>query len=157
MSRALKCGQVALGDLVLSRAAVGMDPIKEQTTPLHRAANQGEADRVRQYIKEGENLDCRDFYGETPLHKAAREAHLNVVELLATHGANINAGDNYGLTPLHWTVLVGSETVAAFLLDAGADVNARDYFVGNMTPLGLAKLMRYPDLAHLLSRHGGAV
>jgi len=157
MSRALKCGQIALGDLVLRRATVGMDPIKEQTTPLHRAASQGRADRARQFVDDGEDLNCQDFYGETPLHKAAREAHLHVAELLVTHGASINARDNYGLTPLHWTVLVGSETVAAFLLDAGADVNARDYFVGNMTPLGLAKLMRYPDLAHLLSRYGGAV
>ncbi|MFO7776640.1 MAG: ankyrin repeat domain-containing protein [Candidatus Hydrogenedentota bacterium] len=157
VSRALKCSQVALGDLVLSRAAVGTDPIKEQTTLLHRVASQGDTDQVRQCIEEGENPDCRDFYGETPLHKAAREAHLQVVEFLATHGADINGRDNYGLTPLHWTVLVGSETVAAFLLDSGADVNARDYFVGNMTPLALAKLMGYNDLAQLLSRHGGTV
>lgn len=157
MSRALKCGQIALGDLVLSRAAVGIDPIKEQTTPLHRAANRGAADQVGQYIEAGANTECRDFYGETPLHKAAREAYVDVVELLVTHGADINGGDNYGLTPLHWAVLVGSETVAAFLLDAGADVNARDYFVGNMTPLALAKLMGYNDLAQLLSRHGGTV
>ena len=157
MSRALKCGQIALGDLVLSRAVAGMDPIKEQTTVLHRAANQGEADQVRQCIENGENPDCRDFYGETPLHKAAREAHLDVVELLVTHGAAINGGDNYGLTPLHWAVLVGSEPVAAFLLDSGADVNARDYFVGSMTPLALAKLMGYPELGQLLSRHGGVV
>ncbi len=157
MSRALKCGQVALGDLVLSRATAGMDPVKEQTTRLHQAASLGQTDRVRQCIEDGENTECRDLHGETPLHKAAREAHLDVVELLVTHGAGINTGDNYGLTALHWAVLAGSEAVALLLLSSGADVNARDYFVGNMTPLALAKLMGYTELAQLLNRHGGVV
>ena len=155
VSRALKCGHLAVGDLVLSRDVAARNYKDEQLTPLHWAAQQGEARLLLQYLERGENIEARDLQGETPLHKGAREGHLDVVETLVAHGAEINARDNYGLTPLHWVALAGSEGAAAFLLDSGADVNTRDYFMGGMTPLGLAKLMGYNDLAQLLSRHGG--
>lgn len=155
MSRALKCGHLAVGDLVLTHSRLANTDAADDMAPLQWAAQHGVEDMVRQYLRWGSDPNETDLWGETPLHKAARNGHLEVARELVSHGANPEAADNYGMTPLHWVALNGREEVAEFLLDVGAEVNAREWFAGGLTAFMLARLMGYERLAVYLARHGG--
>ncbi len=62
----------------------------------------------------------------------------------------MNAKGDFELIPLH---LVGSKEIAELLITKGADVNAKDD--GGDTPLDLTILRKQPEIADLLSKHGG--
>lgn len=155
MSRALKSGRLALGELVLTHTQQANAYAAGEMPALHWAVQHGAEDMVRQYLCSGSDPDETDGWGETPLHKAARNGQLGAARELISYGANPEAADNYGMTPLHWVALNGREEVAAFLLDVGAEVNTREWFAGGMTPFSLARLMGYDGLAVFLARHGG--
>ncbi len=46
---------------------------------------------IRQLIKEGVNVNCKDSYGNTPLMYASEYGCINVVEMLVKAGADVNA------------------------------------------------------------------
>jgi ankyrin repeat protein len=93
--------------------------------------------------------------GETPLHKATRRGHTNSVRALIESGADVNEMDSLGMSSLHWVALNGRTDLAEILLSAGADVNSRDYSYTTMTPLGVAKMMGYEEVAGLIGSYGG--
>lgn len=93
---------------------------------------------------------------------AAEEGKLQMVEYLLENGANI---DEIGIehpsderyredmgSALHRAVHGGHEEVVRFLLEKGANVNLKD--VMGRTPLGLAQVRNYQELASLLKEHG---
>ena len=77
---------------------------------IHKAAEEGNIEAIKQHIAAGTNLNKKDFReGITPLHRAADYGHKQIVELLIANGADVNVGktllDNemkifYGETPL---------------------------------------------------------
>jgi ankyrin repeat protein len=110
--------------------AVRLDPY---SSPLHTAAQKGDADVVRRLIADGVNVDAKDYYSKTPLHVAAETGNEKIVALLIKAGADIEVGvPGYpdarfiGATPLIIATLLGQTTVAELLISAGADVNARN-------------------------------
>ncbi len=130
-------------------------------TPLHWAAQDGDAERARRLLESGAAVDepvvSRQKYsaewGETPLHLAAASGRAATVELLLSHGADAGRAGLRGATPLHRAI--AHPQVAALLLARGAPVDARD--ARGRTPLHW--LARYPDLetARLLVSHGASV
>ena len=55
----------------------------EKWTPLHRASQSGDVDKVRELLEGGKyDVNCVDKYGWTPLHWAASRGHLGVVRVL---------------------------------------------------------------------------
>ena len=83
----------------------------------------------------------------TPLHLSTRDLNVIRTTKLLEQGAKVNAVDNLGMTPLHWASLKGHVELIRLLLFYGADVNARDSFFGGATPVGVAKLLNFSDIA----------
>ena len=62
---------------------------------LHRAAYDGDIEAVKNYIKDGTNLEERDGSGRTPLIIAAFASHEPIVTLLAEAGADMNVLEHH--------------------------------------------------------------
>ena len=70
-------------------------------TPLHEAAQSGNAASCERLIKAGADVNATDpDYGLTPLHEAARKGYADIVHALLVGGADPDAKNNNGQTPL---------------------------------------------------------
>jgi len=67
---------------------------------LRNAANNGEVERVREYLAAGADPNRRNRFGQTALSLAAGNVHAPVVQLLLEAGADPHVRDNRGFTPL---------------------------------------------------------
>jgi len=121
---------------------------------LIQAAQGGNPDMVREFLRYHANLEKRDSRGRTAVFSAVDEGDENkdgadavdCLRLLVHAGATVNARDNEGNTALHTAWY--SETREE-LLKLGADVNARNSF--GETPIFTV----YDDYAiPLLLEHG---
>ena len=84
----------------------------------------------------------------TPLTNASHRGYLNIVKLLLLAGANVNEKEgNYSQsTALHWAATDGHLKVVESLVSKGAKLNVRDNW-HNLTPLGWATILQYPNLS----------
>ena len=109
----------------------------DRNIELCEAAWEGDADRVRELIVLGADIECYDDNGNTPLHLAVEQLWYDVVRVLLESGANVDHRDRLG----EWTPLIhaaeicsvaarqvsnppGNSTIQ-LLLEYGADVNQR--------------------------------
>lgn len=95
-------------------------------TPLHYAAEAGDAETVEYLLKHEADPDLQEAFGYTPLHLACVESHINTARVLLCGGAEINVEDNDGQTPLHHACAKGDIQMVHLLLSFGADVSVRD-------------------------------
>ena len=102
-----------------------------QYTRLHRAAEEGDVDRVRLLIELGADLEpkstpgCR---GNTPLFQTAMLRHIarvDAAKALIAGGADVNARNAYDETPLHAAAQQAHPELVALFLSEGADPEAR--------------------------------
>ncbi len=97
-------------------------------TPLHKAANNGDLDKVKECV-EGTGAEDKIDVNEAgaaerrAIHRAAGANHMAVVEYLHSKGADLNIKDKSGRTPLHWCCIGGHKDVAEYLVKNGAGVN----------------------------------
>ena len=84
----------------------------------------------------------------TPLTNASHRGYLKIVKLLVLFGADVNAKEgNYSQsTALHWAAADGHLNVVEFLVSKGAKIDVRDNW-HNLTPLGWATIVQYPNLS----------
>ena len=135
---------------------------KNQDTPLHRHAENGDVQVVKLLLSAGADPHAMNvsinYKGEnegrdrTPLHEAAENGHADVTELLLGAGANPNVRDTQGNAPLHEAAKNGHDDVAELLLNAGADSNARG--AQRNTPLHQAVGKRRASMVKLLLSAG---
>ncbi len=110
----------------------------EKTTPLHKAASEGKAKRVKELIEEGEiDLNGQDKKGNTALKLASQSNGLwgdenddqkpKIIKMLLEAGADPNIADEDEDTPLmissSWSDNKTFEEITFLLLDAGADIH----------------------------------
>ena len=155
MSRALKSGHRGLQEIMVRQEMADAPDRGAGDTLLQRAAYWGMENAVRKLLDGGADPGERDEVGETPLHKAARRGHANSVKALIESGADVNEMDGYGMSCLHWVALNGRGDLAELLLSSGAHANTRDYGATCMTPLAVAKMMGYEEIASLIGEFGG--
>ena len=86
---------------------------KEPDINIHKAAEKGNIEAVKQHLAAGMDVNAKDKHGRTTLHAAAVGGSTEVVELLIAKGADLNADDVNGKTPLDWS---GGEEETADLL-----------------------------------------
>ncbi len=121
-------------------------------TPLHYAAEAGNAAAVRAFLDAGADVDAMMSPGYTPLHLAACVGAPEALKLLIDKGADVNARGRNGRIPLHYASQTGGRAVANLLLQAGAKVDARDKT--DHTPLMEAARFNLVDVVQLLIKRG---
>jgi len=96
------------------------------------------------------HTDSHDADFVSPLYLAVRNGDINAATALLEQGAEPNVQDKLGMTPLHWTGLKGQLELARLLLFYEASIHIREHFSGGVTPVGMAQLLGYEDVAHLM-------
>lgn len=144
-------------ELIAHEAAVNVQCGQEKVTPLHLAAEDGDAQCVKLLLQGGANVNAVNQKNQTPLHLAALSQCPETMELLINKNANTNAQDIDGRTPLHSSIVKVSRSCECvrLLLNSGANVNQKDSF--GYTPLHLAALNEYSHCVMLLINFGGDV
>jgi ankyrin repeat protein len=87
------------------------------------SARYGEVDEVREALKGGVNVNCKNSFGNTALHCAAANNHTDVVMLLLESGGDIDAQNDSGNTPLAWAASVKARDAVELLVAHGASLN----------------------------------
>ena len=99
---------------------------------IWRACVEGDLERVRQLIQDGQDVSKSDILARTPLMLAAYNGHDQVVQELIRAG-DVNGKDNNKHTALHWASSCSHSSLVKTLAEAGANFNEQD--VDGMTPL----------------------
>ena len=139
-----------------------VEPVAEASTPepptvkspdisIHRAADEGNLEAVKQHLAAGTDVDAKNEYGETPLYWAA-QGHKEIAELLIAKGVDVNAKNELEETPLHIAAPQGHKEIAELLITKGADVNAKSAAIS--TPL---HFVEEKDIAKVLILNGADV
>jgi ankyrin repeat protein len=93
-------------------------------TALMKAVQKGDADRVKQLIDDGANVDELNPNGDAPLVMAAYLGHAAIVQLLLEAGADLAAVDpGMKATALHAAAYAGRTEAARLLIEHGIDIN----------------------------------
>ena len=120
---------------------------------IWRACEEGDLERVRQLIQDGQDVNRGDSYRTTtPLMFAAYFGHDQVVRELIGAGADVNGKDKYKQSALHWASRCGHSSVVKTLAEAGANLNEQD--VDGVTPLMDAAAKGHANVVVELVRAG---
>ena len=91
-------------------------------SPVADAAQRGEAEEIRNLLRQGADPSAAQPDGMTALHWSALNDQLDIVETLIFAGATLQPATRVGgYTPLHLASRAGNAEVVAALLDAGAN------------------------------------
>ena len=122
---------------------------------LRTACLEGDWERVRQLIQDGQDVNRGDILGRTPLMEAAYNGHDQMVHELIRAGADVNGKDKYKRTALYWASSWGHSSVVKTLTEAGANLNVQDEW--EMTPLIKAAYWGHANVVVELIRAGADV
>ncbi len=90
------------------------------------AAQNGQLDAVRLFVRSDMPLDSRDNISATPLYRAAAYGHREVVDFLLAKGADVDAKNDSGFTPLIAAAASGHVEIVKLLASKGANVDAKN-------------------------------
>ncbi|BBO66880.1 hypothetical protein DSCA_08100 [Desulfosarcina alkanivorans] len=123
---------------------------------INTAAELGMAEKLREAIDQGADVNKRGKNANTPLHSAVWKDHIDCVRILLDHHADVNAvnGDD-SRTPLHIAAALGSTEIARLLLESGANVDPIDK--NGRTPLYLAAARDQAKVVLLLLEKGADI
>ncbi|GLI67010.1 hypothetical protein VaNZ11_011106 [Volvox africanus] len=131
-----------------------------RSTPLHLAAERGNAGVVTQLLAAGSVVDARDTAGSTALFLASETGHTAAVERLLAAGADPSLGNAAGETPLYIAALRGHLGCVKELL---VYCNARgiawqdpEMYGDAWTPLHAAAVANRADVAAFLLQAAGS-
>jgi len=87
-------------------------------------ANQGNLEKVKEALTNGQTLTQYNKEGQNPLHLAVDGGHTALLSFMLSHPSSsiaLNSRDSDGLTPLHFACICDRSEIAEQLLIAGAD------------------------------------
>lgn len=91
---------------------------------IYYSIKRGEIEPVREFIKEGGDINSREGLGVTPIILASAYGHKDIVQLLVESGADPNISTINGNTALIHAGLAKSWEIVEYLVYHGADVNS---------------------------------
>ncbi|MFJ6700845.1 ankyrin repeat domain-containing protein [Streptomyces sp. NPDC091272] len=105
---------------------------RADAAPLRRAALDGDAERVRELLGAGHDVDAKAPDGHTALLDAAREGHPETVRVLLGHRADPRVVDHLmKATPAHKAAYNGrTEVLAALVDDPRLEIDAQGPYNG---------------------------
>lgn len=125
-------------------------------SPLHKAAEQGEVETLRELLASGHDVNGQEEeQGYTSLHLTSAEGHLSATRLLLESGADPNLMDFEGYTPLHLAAAQGQIEVISVLLTAGSNVDSQSR--DGSAPLHVAASKRHTNAVMNLLEAGATV
>jgi hypothetical protein len=122
---------------------------------LHRCADLGNLERMKQLVEGGADIEELDEEGMTALMSATQMNHFEIVVYLVELGANVAHADDIGMTALLWACIIGDLSVVKYLLSHGARITERDH-EGKTALLCAATKEHLHVVQYLLSSEGGA-
>ena len=110
----------------------------QNQNPLHVAAGLGDLKKVKNLLKQKNNINSRDHFGATPLLVAMVSGKEEIVNFLLSRNANphISAKDGYSL--IHAAAFSGKKSLVQKALSFDLDVNSR-YGPDGITPIDVAE------------------
>ncbi len=104
---------------------------------LHKAASNGDIEKVVELLRSNPHKDIRDTSGGTVLHAAVKQDNLVVIETIIKAGYDLNAVKPMdGNTPLHDAVIRNSLPVVKLLINSGADYKIKN--INRLTAVDIA-------------------
>ncbi len=138
--------------LIIHGAAVNPEG-STTTTPLHRAARNGQLAMTKNLVSSGAQVNRVDADGYTPLHFAVTKKNLETVKYLVEHGAFLNVTDKIlGNSELHMATIMGCPKIASYLVSQGSDVSLKNK--EGKTAFDLAWYYGHKDMAYALLAEG---
>lgn len=138
---------LALLSAMLVAAPLQAQTIFGQESAMVQAIRDGDLDRVKSLIVQGENPNSADSDGRNGITIAARNGDYAMLDYLLQVDVPVNAADNIGNSPLHWVTEAGDYDMAVYLLENGADVDQTNG--RGLTPTMIAAREGYLDLVEL--------
>jgi len=126
--------------------------IQDTSVSLHDAAKRGDLQKVQEFLKDGKDVNSKDFKGVTPLGYAVGHDQLSVVKVLVDAKANVNDVDSAGNSSVHFAAGYGRVKVLEHLLARG--VNHSKVNQMGLTPMGAAQQNNQQQAVAILQRHG---
>jgi len=126
--------------------------INNTSVSLHDAARRGDLQKVQEFLKDGKDVNSKDFKGVTPLGYAVGHDQLSTVKVLIDAKANVNDVDSAGNSAVHFAAGYGRVKVLEHLLARGG--NASKVNQMGMTPMAAAQQNNQQQAVAILKRHG---
>jgi len=126
--------------------------IKDTSVSLHDAARRGDLQKLQEFLKDGKDVNSKDFKGVTPLGYAVGHDQLSVVKVLIDSKASLDNVDSAGNSAVHFAAGYGRVKILEHLLARGA--NASKVNSQGMTPLAAAQQNKQQQAMAILQRHG---
>lgn len=118
----MKCKASNLVIILFIACLTACGPSPWDEPPLHKAAQDGDTDTVKQLLLDGAAVDSLNGEGATPLHWAAFKGRIEVAELLIKQGADVNALTKKGSTPLRLATTHKQTKMIALLKQHGGRI-----------------------------------
>ncbi len=126
------------------------------STALQWAVYEGDADRVKQLIAAGADVNLANNYGSNAMQLAAEVANTEVLKLLLDAGADADSPNPEGQTALMLVARTGNVDAAKLLVAKGANINARESW-GEQSALMWASARRHPEMMDYLLEQGADI
>lgn len=128
----------------------------DNTTALHWAAHNENADLVKLLLKARAPVNARNDYGATPLSEAATVANTGIIRQLLSAGADVESANDDGQTALMLVARTDNVEAAQLLVKKRAKLDAREKWK-QQTPLMWAAAESQPKMVEYLAKAGADV
>lgn len=122
---------------------------------IETAVINGDLEYVKNYVDNGENINCQGKWKQSLLMKAISSEKEEIALFLMNNGANIKSVDDENNTALFNTGYSGLVKVANVLIEKGALINKK--CSRDMTPLMNASNRNHLELVKLLVENGAII
>jgi ankyrin repeat protein len=128
LADAVKAGDAAQIEALLSRSVNVGAPQIDEVTALHWAAYNDDEEIARQLVERGAQTSMLNGYGVSPLYLACLNGNEDLVRLLLNSGANPNTSTYAGETALMTAARTGNVGVIEALVEAGVELEPKELY-----------------------------
>ncbi len=123
-------------------------------SPLMKAVIKGDLKEVKKLIKNGADINKKEYNGKTPLMMACYGRYYKIVEFLIESGADINIKDEAGWNALIHAVVKGDIDIIDLLMKEGANPDEK---TGSVSALHAAIIKNHVGVVLYLLNRGADV
>jgi ankyrin repeat protein len=128
------------------------ESVQEWNDKLLDYSMYGNLKGVKECIKNGVDVNCKNNGGWTSLMYSSYNGHLEIVKTLIENGVDVNCKTNIGWTPLMYSSYNGHLEIVKVLIENGAEINCKNNYGG--TPLLWSSSNSHLEIVKLLIENG---